>query len=170
MLQEIGILKHLVKFMAKFMWMAAFGISETIPCLAGCKIFLFWKIDWKSVFKVLILSTKMQFLTDLAMMNTQPTWWWTGITNQQAEMINSTYKSNDDVYSRVDTIKSDSNWNTPFSKEIHRIMIWYWLFKTFTWQTQQFLCSSNSQLKGSETKKRNKKQRNRHNSYHDLVS
>ena len=24
--------------------------------------------------------------------------WWTGITNQQAEMINSTYKSNDDVY------------------------------------------------------------------------
>ena len=39
----------------------------------------------------------------------------TGITNQQAEMINSTYKSNDDVYSRVDTLKSDSNLNTlPF--------------------------------------------------------
>ena len=26
-------------------------------------------------------------------------------------MINSTYKSNDDVYSRVDTLKSDSNLN-----------------------------------------------------------
>ena len=36
----------------------------------------------------------------------------TGITIQQAEMINSTYQSNDDVYSRVDTLKSDSNLNT----------------------------------------------------------
>ena len=35
-----------------------------------------------------------------------------GITIQQAEMINSTYQSNDDVYSRVDTLKSDSNLNT----------------------------------------------------------
>ena len=34
---------------------------------------------------------------------------WTGITNQEAEMINLTYKSNDAVYSRVDTLKSDSN-------------------------------------------------------------
>ena len=47
----------------------------------------------------------------------------TGITNQQAQMINSTYKSNDDVDSRADTLKSDSNLKTPFSKEIHRIMM-----------------------------------------------
>ena len=32
--------------------------------------------------------------------------------NQQVEMINSTYKSNDDLYSRVDNLKSDSNLNT----------------------------------------------------------
>ena len=43
---------------------------------------------------------------------------WTGITNQQAELINSTYKSNDGVYSRVDTLKSDSNLNTfPFPRK-----------------------------------------------------
>ena len=34
---------------------------------------------------------------------------WTGISNEQAEMIYSSDKSNDDVYSRVDTLKSD--WN-----------------------------------------------------------
>ena len=34
---------------------------------------------------------------------------WTWITNQQAAMINSTKKSNDDVYSKVDTLKSDAN-------------------------------------------------------------
>ena len=38
---------------------------------------------------------------------------WTGITSQQAEMINSTYRSNDDVYSRVDTLKSDYNFYAP---------------------------------------------------------
>ena len=33
-------------------------------------------------------------------------------------MINSTFKSNDDVYSRVDTLKSDSNLNTlPFPRK-----------------------------------------------------
>ena len=33
-------------------------------------------------------------------------------------MINSTYKSNDDVYSRVDTLRSDSNLNTlPFARK-----------------------------------------------------
>ena len=43
---------------------------------------------------------------------------WTGTTNQQAEMINSTNKSNDDVYSRVDTLKSNSNLNTlPFPRK-----------------------------------------------------
>ena len=43
---------------------------------------------------------------------------WTGITNQQAEMINLTYKSYDDVSSRVDTLKSDSNLNTlPFPRK-----------------------------------------------------
>ena len=43
---------------------------------------------------------------------------WTGITNQQAHIINSIYKSNDDVYSRVDILKSDSNINTlPFPKK-----------------------------------------------------
>ena len=43
---------------------------------------------------------------------------WTGTTNQQAEMINSTYKSNDDVYSRVDTLKNDSNLKSlPFQRK-----------------------------------------------------
>ena len=43
----------------------------------------------------------------------------------------------------------------PFSKEINRIMIRYWLYKCFTWQTQQFLCTSKS-LKGPKTKKTKK--------------
>ena len=34
---------------------------------------------------------------------------WTGVTNQQSEMINSTKKSNDAIYNRADTLKSDSN-------------------------------------------------------------
>ena len=34
---------------------------------------------------------------------------WTGVTNQQAEMINSTKKSNDVIYNTADTLKSDSN-------------------------------------------------------------
>ena len=34
---------------------------------------------------------------------------WTGVTNQQAEMINSTLKSSDVIYNRADTLKSD--WN-----------------------------------------------------------
>ena len=51
--------------------MAASGISENRPCLAGCKFFdVLHKCE--SVFKVLSLSTEMQFLTDLALMNTQP--------------------------------------------------------------------------------------------------
>ena len=33
---------------------------------------MFCRSDWKSVFKVLSLSTEMQFLTDLALMNTDP--------------------------------------------------------------------------------------------------
>ena len=42
----------------------------------------------------------------------------TWITNQQAEMINFTYKSNDDVYTRVDTLKSESDLNTlPFPRK-----------------------------------------------------
>ena len=34
---------------------------------------------------------------------------WTGVTNQQAEMVNSTWKSNDGIYNRADSLKSDSN-------------------------------------------------------------
>ena len=34
---------------------------------------------------------------------------WTGVTNQQAEMINSTWKSDNGIYNRADTLKSDSN-------------------------------------------------------------
>ena len=42
----------------------------------------------------------------------------TAITNQQAEMINSTCKSNDDVYTRVNTLKRDSDLNTlPFPRK-----------------------------------------------------
>ena len=51
------------------MWTAASGISEKRPCLAGGK---FLDILQKSVFKVLSLSTEMQFSTDLALMNIQP--------------------------------------------------------------------------------------------------
>ena len=35
--------------------------------------------------------------------------WWIGVTDQPAEMINSIYKSNDIIYNRADTLKSDSN-------------------------------------------------------------
>ena len=59
---------------------------------------------------------------------------WTGITNQQAEMINSTYKSND-VYSRVDTLKSDSNLNTlPFTRKSTDTDF----LSSFTWQHNNF--------------------------------
>ena len=34
---------------------------------------------------------------------------WTGVTYQQAEMINSTWKCNDAIYNRENTLKSDSN-------------------------------------------------------------
>ena len=37
MIHEIGVLKNLAEFTAKFMWTAASGISENRPCLAGCK-------------------------------------------------------------------------------------------------------------------------------------
>ena len=57
--------------MAKFMWMAASGISENRPCLTSCKFIDVCRIDSKSVFKVLSLSTEMQFLTDLVPMSTQ---------------------------------------------------------------------------------------------------
>ena len=40
------------------------------------------------------------------------------------------------------------------------------VWNSFTKQTKQFLCTSNSQLKGPETKKPNKEQENRHNNYH----
>ena len=69
-----SVLKDLTKFTAKFMWTAASGISENRPCLAG------WNFsdvlqNWiKSVFKVLSLSTEIQFSTDLVLMNTQPTY------------------------------------------------------------------------------------------------
>ena len=43
---------------------------------------MFCKIDCKSVFKILSLSSEMQFSTDLALMNTQPTYWsWWRNTN-----------------------------------------------------------------------------------------
>ena len=34
---------------------------------------------------------------------------WTGVTNQQTEMINLTKKSNGVIYNRAGTLKSDSN-------------------------------------------------------------
>ena len=34
---------------------------------------------------------------------------WTGVTNQQAEMMNLTQKPNDVIYNRADTLKSDSD-------------------------------------------------------------
>ena len=37
MLYKIGVLKCLVIFTAKFMGSAASGITENIPCLAGCR-------------------------------------------------------------------------------------------------------------------------------------
>ena len=53
-------------------------------------------------------------------------------------------ESNDIIYNWADTPKE---WfklkHSPFSKEIHRIMIGYWLYSV-TLQTQQFLFPSNS--------------------------
>ena len=46
---------------------AATGISENGPCLVSHKFI-------KSVYKVLSLFTEMQFSTDLALMETQPTY------------------------------------------------------------------------------------------------
>ena len=37
MLCKIGVLKNLAKFTAKFMWTAAFGVSENRPGLSGYK-------------------------------------------------------------------------------------------------------------------------------------
>lgn len=54
--------------------------------------------------------------------------------------------------------------------QIHRIMIRHLAFKILTQQTQQFQCTSNSWLKGSETKKIKRKQRKKHNSHHVLVT
>ena len=69
----------------------------------------------------------------------------TGITNQQAEMINSTCKSNDDVYSRINTLKSDSNLNTlSFTRKSTEQWSGTDFLSSFTWQAQQFLCTSNS--------------------------
>ena len=69
----------------------------------------------------------------------------TGITNHQAEMIISTYKCNGDVYSRLDTLKSDSNLKTlPFPRNSTEQWSDTDLLNSFTWQTQQYLCTSNS--------------------------
>lgn len=54
--------------------------------------------------------------------------------------------------------------------QIHRIMIRHLAFKIVTQQTQQFQCTSNSWLKGSETKKIKRKQRKKHNSHHVLAT
>ena len=54
------------------MWTAASGITENRPYLAGGNFLMFCRTDCKSVFKVLSLSTKIQFSTDLALMNIQP--------------------------------------------------------------------------------------------------
>ena len=37
MLYKVGVLKNLAIFTAKFVSTAASGITENIPCLAGCK-------------------------------------------------------------------------------------------------------------------------------------
>ena len=63
-IQNRSSIKNHAKITAKFMWTAVSGISENRPCLAGCKFLIFCRIDYKSVFKVLRLSTDMQFSTD----------------------------------------------------------------------------------------------------------
>ena len=45
MLHKIGVLKNLAVLTAKFMWTTASGITENIPCLAGCK-FIDVLQDW----------------------------------------------------------------------------------------------------------------------------
>ena len=74
MLYKIVVLKNFAKLPAKFMWTTASGISENRPSLAGCKFFMFCRIDCKSVSKVLRLSTDAQFSIDLALMDTQTTY------------------------------------------------------------------------------------------------
>ena len=44
------------------------------PVWTGANLLMFCRTDCKSVFKVLSLSTEMQFSTDLALMSTQPTY------------------------------------------------------------------------------------------------
>ena len=47
---NIGVLKNLAKFTAKFMWTASSGISENRPGLAGCKFFdVLQKWMWVSI-------------------------------------------------------------------------------------------------------------------------
>ena len=82
-------------------------------------------------------------------------------------MINSTKKSTD-VSSWVDTpyrvieMKTLSLFSENPQSNDHMSDFW----NRFTQQTQQFLCTSNSWLKGAETKKIKERQRNRHNNHH----
>ena len=69
---NIGVLKNLAKFTAKFMRTAASGIRENRPCLAGCKIFwCFAEVTVSQYLRYWAFSL-MQFSTDLALMNTKP--------------------------------------------------------------------------------------------------
>ena len=47
MLHKIGILKNFAKLTAKFMWAAAFGISENRPCLTTTNLLIFCIIGLK---------------------------------------------------------------------------------------------------------------------------
>ena len=73
MLYKIGVLKNLAIFRAKFMWTAASGITKNIYLFyKAANLVMFCRIDCKSVFKVLSISTEMHFSTDLALMSTHP--------------------------------------------------------------------------------------------------
>ena len=70
---KIGVLKNLAIFTAKFMWTAASGITENIYLFyQATNLVMFCRIDCKSVFKALNISTEMHFSTDLALMSSYP--------------------------------------------------------------------------------------------------
>ena len=52
--------------------MATSRISENRPCLAAANLLMLCRIDRKSIFESLSLTTEMQFSTDLSLMSNQP--------------------------------------------------------------------------------------------------
>ena len=72
MLYKIGVLKILAKFMTKFLCTAALVLVRKGLVWPTANLLMFCRIECKSVFKVLTLSTEKQFSTDIALTSTHP--------------------------------------------------------------------------------------------------